>query len=304
MFVSGAARAQNIDQHTIETVRNLLSIPEERIDLARAKLSIDKLVDPTIDVGKNLGRLNRMVSAIEKMAGVGADDDQKIRALRTYVYRPGPWNAGKPFVYDLKDPLGLHIPSKLLPNYLDNKLGNCVSMPFLFIALADRMGLNVTASTAPHHVFVKYTDPSGKTINLETTSGANPSRDAWIRKNMPMTDTAIKNGAYLKTLSKRETVVVMAMVLIEHAMEEGRYGTVLNLVNILTPHYGNFVDLYVSRGAAAYKILETQFYNRYPTPRDIPRQQLGYFRHLNEVNRLSYARAEALGWRPEKEKAG
>jgi len=148
-------------------------------------------------------------------------------------------------------------------------------------------------------VFVKYTNAAGKVINLETTSGASPSRNAWIRQNMPMTDIAIKTGAYLKTLSKHETIVVMAMVLIEHAMEEGRYGTVLNLVKVLAPYYPNFADLYVSQGAAAYKILETQFYSKYPRPVDIPTSKQGYFRHLNEMNQRAFAKAEALGWRPE-----
>jgi len=299
-IVTQNVTAQPIDKYILSSVQSLVSKHPSSINFANVKLTIDRLVEPNIDVEANLARLDGMVAAIESMAGLGAGNDQKIQAIRTYIYKAGPWNDNKPFKYDLNDPLGYHLPSKLLPNYMDTRLGNCVSMPFLFIALADRMGLNVTASTAPHHVFVKYTDETGKTINLETTSGANPSRDAWIRKNMPMTDLAIKNGAYLKTLSKHETIVVMAMVLIEHALEEKRYGTVLNLVNILLPHYPNYVDLHVSRGSAAYKILESQFYSRFPTPRDIPPQHLGYFQHLNELNRQSFAQAEALGWQPEK----
>jgi hypothetical protein len=301
VFFTNSLIAKDLDRYTLDAVQVLLSTPAPQVDFARTKLTIDKLVDPSIDIEANIARVDAMVTAIEDMAGADASDDQKLRAIRTYIYRAGSWNDNKPFVYDLNDPLGHHIPSKLLPNYMDTKLGNCVSMPFLFIALADRMGLNVTASTAPHHVFVKYTNVAGQTINLETTSGANPSRDEWIRKNMPMTDMAIQNGVYLKTLSKHETIVVMAMVLIEHAMEEGRYGTVLNLVNVLLPHYPNFADLYLAQGSAAYKILETQFYNRFPTPRDIPQQHSGYFQHLNEVNQQAFAQAEALGWRPEED---
>lgn len=46
-------------------------------------------------------------------------------------------------------------------------------MPFLFIILGDRLGINVTASVAPLHVFVKFTDENGVIHNLETTSGTN-----------------------------------------------------------------------------------------------------------------------------------
>ena len=283
----------------LNTVKRLFKVPANEIDLARAKLTIDKLVDPGIDIEATLQRLEVMAEAAQTMAGSQAADDRKLAALRTYIYQAGAWNDHRPFVYDLDDPLGRHIPAKLLPNYLDSRLGNCVSMPFLFIILAARMGLDVTASTAPHHVFVKYTDHTGRTVNLETTSGAHPTRDAWIRRNMPMTDLAIQKGVYLKTLSKRETLVVMAMVLLEHAMEEGRYGSVLNLVNVLLPHYPNYAPLHVARGSAAYKILEVEFYSRYPRPVDIPIPYRGYFEHLNDLNRAAFAQAEALGWMPE-----
>lgn len=294
--ISGPTTA-NADKHILDTAERLLSIPEQKIDLAYSKLTIDNLVDPRVSIASILTRLDAMIATINGMADVGASDDQKLAAIRTYLYRPGPWNDNQPFKYDLKDPLGRHIPSKLLQNYMDSKLGNCVSMPFLFIALADRMGLNVTASTAPEHVFVRYISSDGKTINLETTSGAHPSRNEWIRKNMPMTDLAIRNGVYLKTLSKKETVVVMAMVLLEDAMKDGRYGTVLNLTDIMLRHYPNYAPLHVHRGSAAYKILEKQFYSQYPTPADIPYEKRGFFQHMNVLNRAAFQTAEQLGWR-------
>jgi len=286
------------DKDKIATLYQLLNQPEQSIDLARAKVTIDKLVDSSIDIETTLARLDGMVQAIEGMVGAAGTDAQKLAAIRTYIYRAGPWNGGKAFSYNMKDPLGTYIPSKLLTNYMDNRLGNCVSMPFLFIALADRMGLNVTASTAPHHVFVKYTDASGKTINLETTSGANPSRDAWIRQNMPMTDAAINNGLYLKTLSKKETLVVMAMVFVEHLLSEGRYGSVLDTIPLLIKHYPNYPDTHIAYGSAAAHILEDNFYGKYPTPRDIPPQHQGFYQHLVRINKGAFDHVERLGWTP------
>ncbi len=37
-------------------------------------------------------------------------------------------------------------------------------MPFLFIILGQKLGLDVTASTAPEHVFVKYRDDMGNIL--------------------------------------------------------------------------------------------------------------------------------------------
>jgi len=95
----------------------------------------------------------------------------------------------------MSDPLGQNPTHDLLTSYLASRKGNCVSMPILFVILGERLGLNVTLSTAPLHVLVKYTDAqSGVTYNLEATSGGGFTRDAWYRQNLPMTDVAIANG--------------------------------------------------------------------------------------------------------------
>ena len=81
----------------------------------------------------------------------------------------------------------------------------------LFVALAQRLGLNATLSTAPDHMFVKYTDDvTGKTVDLETTSGAYPARDAYIRQNMPMTDASIANGILCWSARKTGTAPLRA----------------------------------------------------------------------------------------------
>jgi len=285
-------------QRTVDTLRTLLATPENQIDFTKAKLAIDQLIDPSIDIQKINAELNRIVLEVLQLAGPNASNDHKIAALRTYIYKAGPWNNNKPFAYDMKDPLGTHLPSKLLVNYMKTRKGNCISMPFLFIALADKMGLPVTASTAPLHVFVKYKTDAGKWINLETTSGAHPSRDVWIQKQMPFTDEAKKNGMFLKTMSRKETLVTMAQVLVEHAMHERRYGLVLALTDMLMPHNKSSAALLLSRGSAAYRILEHEIYKPYPHPQMIPPHKKDMWQQLEGINKQAFDRAEALGWRP------
>jgi len=201
-------------------------------------------------------------------------------------------------LYDLVDPLGTKIADKLIPNYIASRRGNCVSMPVLFIVLADRQGLNVTASTAPFHIFMKYTNSAtGKTYNLEATSGGLPERDAWLRQNFPMTDEAVKNGVYLKTLTKRETVAVMAEVVLEHFMQEKRYRDVIDTADIILKYYPNFVSAILFRGTAYAGLIDTEFRQKYPTPKDIPLSLRPTYRSYDEQNRVAFEKAEALGWR-------
>jgi len=175
-------------------IRAILKLPDNQIDIGRTKLTIDKTIDPTIDIKANLKKIDSMVAKIQAGLPADASNSDKLQALRTYLYSAGDWNGYQTYAYDFDDPLGQKISNKLLPHYLDTKKGNCVSMPLLFIILGQRLGLDVTAAQAPVHIFVKYRDDMGNQINLEATSGATPARDIWIRQQSPMTDEAVANG--------------------------------------------------------------------------------------------------------------
>jgi len=163
-------------------------------DLTTTKLALDKQVDPSIDEAAVRRELDGLAAQARAIAGANATDEQKINAVRRVIYKAGPWNDNRPFTYDHDDPLGLNVQNKLLSTYLRTRRGNCVSMPTLFLILADRLGLNVSFGAAPLHVFIRYTDPQGRAFNIETTSGANLARPEWYRQNLPMTDTAIQSG--------------------------------------------------------------------------------------------------------------
>src|SRR5262245_44387910 len=111
----------------IQTLRMMLELPETQLDLARAKLTIDHMIDPTIDAAGCLRQLDAM--AAEVMASwrlANASSLDKLNALRTYLYKAGPWNAYRPVRYHHEDGLGHSIRQKLLPHYLATRTGNCV----------------------------------------------------------------------------------------------------------------------------------------------------------------------------------
>ena len=179
------------------------------------------MIDPSIDTAATLSQLDAMAQGIKVMLPAGASSRLTMDALRFHLYQPSPWNGNRPFQYDLDDPFGANVRNKLLPTYLATRKGNCVSMPLLFIILGQKLGIDVTASTAPNHVFVKYRDADGKLYNLETTSGAGFTRDVWMRQQFPMTDEALASGIYMRPLTKKETVVVMVDTLLESYAKQG-----------------------------------------------------------------------------------
>lgn len=267
-------------------------------DYLQAKLAFDAIVDPQIDNATASRAVDRLTAAARDLAGAGADDTRKLAAVRTAIYQSGTWNDNRPFAYDMRDPLGRNIENKLLATHVRTRLGNCVSMPVLFLILADRLGLNVSLATAPHHVFVRYTGPDGRAVNLETTSGGHPARDVWYQQNMPMTDLALSNGIYMRTLSRRESVATMALTVGEFLLGAGRYAEVIDVAEAIGEYAPRDVGPILLAGEAYGRMFTQEFENRYPTPDAVPASLHGRYRELSTMNASLYAHAEALGWRP------
>ncbi|MER8615158.1 transglutaminase family protein [Mesorhizobium sp. M0199] len=308
MVAAGSlAKAEDIDpSNPAAFVRALVNVPDGRADFARAKLAVDTFVDRSIDQAAALTEIDSMVATINKMLGTLPPDAastsmERMKALRTFLYEGGWWNNGRPFEYDLSDPYGQKPGSQSLPNYLATRQGNCVSMPALFLILGKRLGLNVTLSTAPLHIFVKFTDDAtGKTRNLETTSGAGFTRDAWYQQKVPMTDQAIANGVYLKTLSQREALSIIATPILDNLIATGRYDEAVAVADVLIEAYPANAYTLVKKGTAYYRLLDANIIQKYPRQSDIPADTIAYANDLYRANREAFAKAEALGWREPK----
>ncbi|MER8887688.1 transglutaminase family protein [Mesorhizobium sp. M0816] len=310
LFVLAATslcRAEDIDRsNPAAFARTLINSPDEQADFARAKLAVDKFVDPSINEVAALGETDAMVVTVNKMLSslppeAASTSMERMKALRTFLYEGGWWNNGRPFEYDLSDPYGQKPGSQSLSNYLATRKGNCVSMPTLFLILGKRLGLNVTLSTAPLHVFVKYTDDeTGLTWNLETTSGAGFTRDAWYQQKVPMTNEAIANGVYLKTLSQREALSIIATPILDDLLATGRYDDAIAVADVLIEAYPANAYTLVKKGTAYYRLLDTNIVQKYPKQTDIPADRIVYANDLYRANREAFAKAEALGWREPK----
>jgi regulator of sirC expression with transglutaminase-like and TPR domain len=195
--------------------------------------------------------------------------------------------------------LGTNISNKLLPTYLKSRKGNCVTMPFLFILLGQKLGIELTATSAPKHILVKWKNEAGNWINLETTSGANPARDVWLRGQFPMTDEALKNGVYLQPLSKKETVALMASTLAEYYFEQQQYEKAIAISDVILEYYPKDVLRMTLKASAYGRLARKHFVAKYPTPAHVPSNERGYFSYLGLNNRQWFAMAESLGWREE-----
>jgi regulator of sirC expression with transglutaminase-like and TPR domain len=281
-----------------EIVRGVLSSPGESLDYASAKLTFDRIVDPSVNMDALLAEVDRLGSSASALAGADASPAAKLSALRRVIYESGDWNGHHPFAYDHADPLGRNVRNKLISTYLATRRGNCVSMPILFLIVGERMGLNLALSTAPLHMFLRYADETGREINLEATSGALPARTLWYRQNLPMTDRAIESGLYMRTLTRREAVAHMASTVVDFLIGERCFQEASEVAEVILQHYPRDGCTMVKLGTAYAELMRVEYLERFPTPAVIPPALRQRYMMLVQRNRLTFQMADALGWEP------
>lgn len=281
-----------------ETVKAMLSRPETQLDYLEAATTFDRLVNKDSNITATNVTVARLVDAARQMAGPNPTDSYKLSAIRKAIYFSGLWNYNRAFSYDLADPLGEKLASRQLSTYVATRKGNCVSMPTLFLIVADKIGLNVHLATAPLHMFIRYTDPAGVVSNLEPTSGGHAATDAFYREKMPMTDRAVESGAYMRTLSKRETIAELATTVMDALIDQHRFQEAVDVADAILAVNSRETYVMAKKGTAIAGMMQAEFVDKYPNPKLIPANLVPRYRQLAAMNEATFKAAEALGWEP------
>jgi len=280
----------------LASLRAQFALPESRIDYADAKLTVDRLIDPTTNEAEVRRQLAHWERAVRDNIPAGATPRQTFDALIKTLYQPGPWNEGKTFTYDLDDPLGKIPRNKHLATYLATREGNCVSMPMLVVILGQRLGLPVALAIAPRHVLVKFADDEQQAwINFEATAGGF-KYDSSYERETGISPLAIDNEIYLRPLSPREGLGVIASALMEHhgAREDG--DALMEVADLALAANPKDPIAMIWKANAYYLQLQARYVRKYPDANDIPRALHDDFRHLSRENLAWFDKAERLGW--------
>jgi regulator of sirC expression with transglutaminase-like and TPR domain len=289
----------------LNTVRDLFSLPDDKIDLAKARLTIEKYLDPSLDIDASLKEIDRIVAEIKKVPRYNDSAEGKLNGIVQYLYIAGEWNDNKPYRYDFDDPLGTAKPqNSRLSNYLKTRTGNCVSMPMLVLITGQKLGLDMSLSTAPLHLFVRLHN-EGEFYNFEATSGGLKAGNSYVNE-FSITSQAIKNGVYLQSLNKKQTLAVMLNELAQHysqSTENSDFDKAFELTSLMLEHYPNAVTAMIIRGNTWRNIMYRDL--KAVEQKGIKQMTLPMKKHFDELlarNLQWYEKAESLGWRePAKE---
>jgi regulator of sirC expression with transglutaminase-like and TPR domain len=179
-------------------IDELKSLPEDKIDVGRAALLLASEVYPGLDVDAYSEKIDTLVNNIRILTRGRTDPDWRVRAMNTYLYQH------EKFQYDLTDPRATKPENRYLNGILDSKKGSCVTLPLLYLAVAQRLGYPVYAVVTPEHMFLRYVAPGFKMNNIEATGDGGYSSDEQYKVDFQISDEAVANGVYLRTMTYRE----------------------------------------------------------------------------------------------------
>lgn len=185
---------RSLKGHKAQTVRELLALPPDQVDLARALVLIDNAAPPAglTDVEAALDIL-----ALELQARLGAEASEgaKIAALTHLLFHE--LNVRFPPQSEASEQTAQF---SNLSSVLFSRRGVCLGASVLYLALAQRIGVPLSIFTPPGHIFVAHKE--GDHIRaIETTArGIDIPLDQYL-------------GLSLKSLPERTMKEVIGMVI-------------------------------------------------------------------------------------------
>ena len=292
-----AKEAERPDAASVSKLRQLLSQPEDSIDLAQAKVAIDRMVDSSVDELGTLRELDRWAAKVRARFPPDASNKQKVDLMISTLYQAGPWNDNRPFAYDFTDPFGNDLHNALLSTYLERRQGQCTVMPIAIVLLGQKLGLPMTLTTAPFHLIAKYGDEElGAWTNLDATSGLfHP--DSGYEQALNISPAAIQNEIFLRPYTRRESVAVFATaVLIPYYLQENDPYLAIQIIDLILDANPKDVFAMMLKSNAYIMLVDQRFRSKYPLAEQIPAaEQPEFLAHNRNISQWRL-KAEALGW--------
>lgn len=251
LIASSAAAANEPVSGAVKLARQLLEVPEHQLNIGDAALRLSALVDADADSAEGRAALDRLAVRVAGLVGARTDPNFRIRAINTDLFRE------EKFEYDKSDMMGLNPAHATLWGILSSRKGNCVSMPLLWFAVAERLKYPVFAVHAPQHFFLRYDDGSFRR-NVEATSGGGSPTDERIIQELEIPQSAVASGSMMRSLSKRALLLELIAEAGSMQLRADNLGTAEALLTVvvgqdsrnLAAHY-NLAVLYSAMAAAA-----------------------------------------------------
>ncbi len=212
-FITNIGFAQK--QYTGQSIEDILKLPEKDISISIATLVLAKEFYPNMNVPFFLQAFDYLADRFNYYFGKYTDPNDRIAAINTYLYKPGYWNDNISFSYDDDDLYLTKLDNKFINGYISSKNGSCITMPMLYIILGEKLNIPLKPVRSAKHFFVRYEREEFSINfrnNIEATNGGGFISNKQYQEDVLIPDKAIKNGVYLRTLTKKEYIASLLLV--------------------------------------------------------------------------------------------
>ncbi|MEI8329139.1 MAG: transglutaminase family protein [Chlamydiia bacterium] len=171
---------RELDGFKVWTKKEVLALPNEEIDLARALLiyQFEGDLDAKQKINQYEATLDLMALHISAHMKKNASAEEMISEMNAFIFQDMRFRFPPHSIY-AKD-IDLYT---FLPSVLDSRLGVCLGVSTLYLCLAQRIGLSLDIVTPPGHIYLSHND-GHKIINIETTArGINMPSETYLGMN-------------------------------------------------------------------------------------------------------------------------
>lgn len=142
---------------------DLMTLPSEEVDLARALL-LYQFEDNSFQIRQYEAGIDLISLQILARLPLHPSHEEKIRAINHFIFHEQCFRFPPHSLY--AQDIDLYT---FLPSVLDKRLGVCLGVSILYLAIAQRLDLPLEIVTPPGHIFIRY-NMGEHTWNIETTA--------------------------------------------------------------------------------------------------------------------------------------
>jgi len=161
-----------------ERFAQLVTGPEEELDLAEAALLIAQEEQPGLDVAAYLRRLDGLAAAVRARLPESPAPVDVIQGLNAQLFREEGLAGNESEYYDPRN--------SFLNEVLDRKRGIPITLSVIYLEVGRRLGLSLVGVGFPGHFLVKYTGPGGDLVLDPFLGGATLTHEQLAQKLQTM----------------------------------------------------------------------------------------------------------------------
>jgi regulator of sirC expression with transglutaminase-like and TPR domain len=135
-------------------------VEDERIDLARAALTIARTEYPQLDLRPHVAHLDELARRVRARIAEPGDVSQTIAALNHVLFSEEGFRGNRENYYDPRN--------SFLNDVLERKLGIPITLALVYMEVARRIGFPLVGVGMPGHFLLKHYDVEGHQLLIDT----------------------------------------------------------------------------------------------------------------------------------------